>query len=259
LHRGPWRAVTTTFGLDCNPLRRRSDRIEVAALFTAVLLCPGIAPLAALVGIMVCGELLNLAERQARTRLPVVGIVLDQPGSADRGAAYPSRRALVAWTTADGLESSGTVTVPRDAGSGSHVTVWTTSQGVPTHPPLTPSQVTADAAAVAVSVVGSAMGFVRLAWRVVRRSLDRRRYRAWESEWVEIGNSPTLRVLDRGATLGQHRGCGQPRDELRQPIADRPCDTARGAARRQGEAPDLQLSVASARCCLEGLEKWSPA
>jgi hypothetical protein len=186
LHRGPWRAVTTTFGLDRNPLRRRSDRIEVAALFTAVLLCLASLPLAALVGIMVRGELMNLAERQARTRLPVVGTVLDLPGSAVRGAAYPSRRALVAWTTADGLEGSGTVTVPGDAGSGSHVTVWTTSKGLPTHPPLTPSQVTADAAAAAVSVEGSAMGCVWLAWLVVRRSLDRRRYRAWESEWVEI-------------------------------------------------------------------------
>jgi hypothetical protein len=184
--RALWRAGASKFGLDRNPLRRRSDRIESAALATALLLCVAALPLAALVGIWMRGELLNTAEHQARTRVPAVGTVLDERPPAAGVQVYAPTTARVAWTTPDGLETVGRVTVPSDARPGSRVTVWTTSQGVPTDPPLTASQVTADAAAVAMSVQATAMGLAWLAFVVVRRLLERGRYRAWETAWMQI-------------------------------------------------------------------------
>lgn len=156
-------------------------------MITAVLVCVVTLPVAVLLGTWTRAELADAAERQARVRIPAVGTVLDEQAPTTVGSQVPGPRSVrVAWQTPDGFETVGNVTVPSDARPGSRVTVWTTTSGEPTDAPLTPSQISANAVAAGVLVQGLAMALAWLAFLVVRRVLDRRRYSAWENAWIRL-------------------------------------------------------------------------
>jgi hypothetical protein len=178
----------TWLGFDRNPLRRRSDRIESVVLMTALLVSVAALPFAVLLGISVQDSLQREAERQALNRLPVAGTVVEEAPTAVTAAAKGSgpEQAQVAWTTPDGVERTDTVTVPSSSHPGSEVTVWTTPDGRLTAPPLTSSQVAADAVAVAAAGQLAVMGLAWMAFRGVRHALDRRRYRLWDAEWLRV-------------------------------------------------------------------------
>jgi uncharacterized membrane protein YhaH (DUF805 family) len=171
---------------DRNPLRRSSDRVETAVLALLVIVFLVAAPFAALASgswALARAHQAQLAERASLYQVPAVVLKLDAPS----GAAYGDPGAQARWTAHDGKVITSEIPVPLGTAVGSTQWLWTTRDGQVTDPPLQDSQVTGQAyvaegfAVVILAVLLSITGLL------ARRTLDRRRMAAWDTEWRAIG------------------------------------------------------------------------
>ena len=176
---------------DCNPLRRRIDRVEaavVAGLIAAFLIC------APLLGPAAGNRSDSAAIREQRAEMAwrlvpatVQGNWQGQIPYGPGGTVWMMAR----WTAPDGQARRGWISVtPGDAAGGS-VRVWVTPSGSLTWPPLEHSQVQAHIALaqwLAVLVLGLVLCLVAGAGRVLfaqRRLADwNRAWRAAEPRWT---------------------------------------------------------------------------
>jgi hypothetical protein len=87
------------------------------------------------------------------------------------------------WELPDGTTRTGFVRAENGLKAGAEVPVWLGDTGRPTTPPMS----TADAAVtgVLVAVTGwlVVVGLLALSCWALHHALDRRRYRAWETDW----------------------------------------------------------------------------
>lgn len=175
---------------DQNPLRRRADRLEFAALAALFVVFLIGAPLIALV---VGRWAYTGADRAARSENaawhPVTAVLqqgVPKAAFSPYGAASFAQVPAV-WTAPDGATRTGKIAAVAGTAPGSTITVWTDRSGTLTGPPLQHPQV-ADQAALAgtIAVVGFA-GSLIVAGVLVRRALDRRRLAAWDSAWDATG------------------------------------------------------------------------
>lgn len=120
---------------------------------------------------------------------PVRAVVLygaPRPSKNPYAAVY-RERVPARWTARDGAVRTGMVTAAAGTPAGATVTIWISRQGVPTGPPLGPSQITRQGVlAAVVAVLGVALLLIVLAI-VIRRMLNRRRMAAWDVEWSATG------------------------------------------------------------------------
>jgi hypothetical protein len=168
---------------DRNPLRRRIDRIEAAAVCGLAVAFLAGAPLAA-VGAHHIAYTLGARTLQAERswhRVPAV-LLADAPvsGYAAAAALVPAR-----WTAPGGGGSrTGTVYAPPGATSGSTVTVWVDGSGnAASAPPLRLSQVRTQAVLAAVFAALLVSQLLLAAGAAVHWWLARRRDAAWDAEW----------------------------------------------------------------------------
>jgi hypothetical protein len=181
---------------DHNPLRRRSDRAEaaiVAGLLAALLAG---APAAAITaGQWVCAAGVRAEHAQQAGRHQVTAVLLETApgvGAAVPGLA-PRVQVQARWTAPDGTARTGQITVTGGMAAGSSVQVWTDASGRLQDPPLRHGTVVVLAVVTAIWVF-VLVGLLLLGtWRVARRSLDRRRLAAWESDWRVTGPRWTSR------------------------------------------------------------------
>ncbi|HEX6527422.1 MAG TPA: hypothetical protein VF070_46530 [Streptosporangiaceae bacterium] len=172
---------------DRNPLRRGTDRAEVAvcAALTAAFLSA--APFAAHTAANWShASSLRELQTQRTTFHQVRATLLDAPLSVPAYGAKPVPEAYCRWTAPDGHARTGLVTVPADAGKGSTVLLWTDQSGQIVVP-LQGAQVHLReelAAAVAVAV----LALVALALALgAHQALNRRRMAAWDADWLATG------------------------------------------------------------------------
>ena len=159
-------------GLDGNPLRRRTDKIEAClAALTLVVFVTG-APV------------LSVAAGRAW--------VMEHSGrqvSAVLLRAAPSVTGLVParWIAPDGRTRTGWIPVSRGLAAGRTVSLRVNAAGSPTGPSLRHGAVLGREAAAAV-VVPVALGWVLLCLAEVGRwVLDRRRLAGWDAAWATVG------------------------------------------------------------------------
>ena len=175
-------------GLDRNPLRRRSDRVEssiMAALLAAFLIGAPITVIA--VGHLAhAGALRAQHGQQAWHRVPA--ILLD---TAPKGASFMNQSATFTWVRARWTAPDGSVRVgevPAAAGTraGSTVHVWAGRTGVVARTPLTATQIVGRVAAAA-TFAPIALGVLLLSMgALARRLLERRSLTRWEAAWEAI-------------------------------------------------------------------------
>ncbi len=175
---------------DDNPLRRRADRVERAALAGLLALVALAGPAAALTAGHWAGA---AAQRSARAEaaqwLPVQAQVLraaPPPGGPANPSSYlahvPAR-----WTAPDGAQRRGTVLVVAGTRAGRTVTIWTTRSGTQAGLPLQHAQVIGRAALAAAMALLLVVAILLAAAIVVRRIANTRRLAGWESAWAAIG------------------------------------------------------------------------
>jgi hypothetical protein len=171
-----------------NPLRRPSDRIELA--MAGLLLA---AFLAALVVAPFLSARIDQAQSAAAEHLHPAVAVLTGDGPYGNGLAG-NGWAAARWRAPDGQPRTGTLTTLTapaiwNAGPGTRVQVWLTSAGAPAIPPPGPGAVLFTTVAI-VMLAGISLMICYWLCRVV---LDRHRLAAWGSAWARIGPRWTMR------------------------------------------------------------------
>ncbi len=198
-------------GLDGNPLRRTSDRVE--AWFTVLLLVALVLmmPYAAWRAGRACYTAGVRTERVEQAhRYRTEALLLPYPGTgaapaanpgqgdqddssvgADSDAAAPARgsaadsrvRAYAQWTGVDGSEHHGFIPVPAPAQPGTRIPVWTNATGDMVGPPQRRSETVIDATTIAVVTAALVAGLLAGVRVVVRRGLDAYRLARWQEAW----------------------------------------------------------------------------
>lgn len=166
-------------GLDRNPLRRTSDRIEA---WITVLLMVAFVPLAVLVTVQVGRWVYASGMRdQAARRVPAVALAPARVANPEYGVPemlwVPAR-----WRIGDATRT-GQAQVPYGTAKGARVRIWIGQDGHPITSPATPSQTrNQEIAAMVMSplMLAEALTF---AWGGLHWLLDRRRLAAWGTEW----------------------------------------------------------------------------
>lgn len=189
-------AALRRLGLDDNPLRRHSDRLQTRArLIIGALFLLGCV-VAALVGRAAYGQETFAAERDARTGYQATGrVVSTSTSTADPQTGATQRVVRVAWRDGDGRAHRQHLVLPIGRKVTSSLDVWVDSRGRASlsRPP--------ESRTVA-SGIGAAMLFLftqtLVLWSVyglVVVVLNRRRSRAWQREWRLVEPEWRRRVL----------------------------------------------------------------
>jgi hypothetical protein len=177
-------------GLDRNPLRRPTDRIEAAIRLATMILLVVAVPL---VCIVVGHVAARLAQRQAHTQAAAerkVAAVLLQGVSAGRTpdpySAVQMTMVPARWQPPGQAPRFGQVLAPSGAPAGGTENIWIDASGGVASAP--------DAglvdAAVAVAVINTCLGaglVVLLSNGLARLALERRRISDWDAEWQATG------------------------------------------------------------------------
>jgi hypothetical protein len=177
-------------GLDHNPLRRRTDRIEAATRLATMILLVVIVPLAC---IIVGQFAAHLAERQVHSQQAaertVTAVLLQavpadntpDPYSVVQMSMVPAR-----WQPPGQVPRTGQVLAPIGARAGSPETIWIGASGAVA---IGPDTGLVDAA-ICVAVVNTwlAAGLIlMLSNGLARHLLERRRMSDWDAEWQATG------------------------------------------------------------------------
>ena len=172
-------------GLQPNPLRRRSDRVQAHARLAALLVWVAAVPLATSIGSVVHDRL----DAGVATRSSSPAVVLSDPADPSGKDGLLPRTATVTWTTATGVEHTSVAQIPWNARRGTRFTLWTDAAGRPTTPPSPSAVRWTDGLLAAAGVLVAAFVVLWLALLALRLLLDRQRYREWDLEWLQLGAS----------------------------------------------------------------------
>lgn len=186
---GRIRRAARRLGLDRNPMRRRTDRLQVmlrAGLLT--LLVTGVPAAAFFAGHSAYVSALRTGRAQAAHWHRTPAVVLRV---TDKATGWQHSRPLVAtwsvrWRMPDGSSRTAEVASTGKAVPGSAVRVWLNQAGRLTRPPLSRADAAGragDAAAAAAAAMTVLLGAVE---RVTSRMLDRRRLAGWEADWSAV-------------------------------------------------------------------------
>jgi hypothetical protein len=177
-------------GIDRNPLRRRTDRVEawltVAVLSAALLFGPVVVWCAGAVAHDNEVTAAKQDRRQPRFKLDAV-LQADAGGQLvlDDHTRLPAERVPAKWTAPDGTQRSGLVIPPSAEHAGAVVVIWTDAHGNLVGPPATHSPAALALTVGTVAAVGFAT-VVAVLLLVIRRRLDKLRLASWQVEWTQI-------------------------------------------------------------------------
>jgi hypothetical protein len=171
--------------LDRNPLRRGSDRAETVILGILMAAFMAGAPFAAhAAGSWTYAASAREAQAQQAALRQVPATLLQ---AAALWSTTDESGASARWRAPDGQVRTGDVVAPVGTPARSTVMVWVNRAGQLTDPPLQHSQVTGRADIMRVLAVTTlAIVLIMVGW-VARRTLDRRRLAAWDTEWLVTG------------------------------------------------------------------------
>jgi hypothetical protein len=183
------------FTLGSGPLKRGTDRIEMASRMFVVAAVLAAAPVAISVGSMTRTHLHEAAvahgaELHRTEALVLSDVYRPRPSSGDGlSSAYAARavvRTRASWVTPAGSTRVGDVVVPAGTRAGTSITIWLTPDGRLTAAPADASVVAAGAAAAgALAFLAVPLAAVGL-HLVTSWLLDRRRARQWAAGWASV-------------------------------------------------------------------------
>ncbi|WP_157099852.1 Rv1733c family protein [Microbispora sp. ATCC PTA-5024] len=170
---------------DGNPLRRASDRLEALAALVFLALCVACLGPAAVAG----NAVYRSGVAQERAGQWVTATVLAEAPKLTwvslEGAAA-ELRTRVAWTVPGRGRVVGEAPVPEGTKPGALVRVWLDPSGRPGDGPPVHMETTVGAVVTGVSTEAVAVGLLLASLALFRALLDRRRFAAWEAEWISV-------------------------------------------------------------------------
>jgi hypothetical protein len=178
-------------GLERNPLRRRTDRIEAVIRLAAVVLLLMAVPVAVIaVGLRADHLALRQANAQRAAERQVTAVLLRpaQPtGVPDPYTSVQMTYVLARWQPSGQPPRSGQVLAPAGTRAGSTVTIWIDASGAVAFPPPDHRDIAGDVTIAAVVAALVTSLFVLGLNALARRALDHRRLQAWDAEWRATG------------------------------------------------------------------------
>jgi hypothetical protein len=166
-----------------NPLRRRTDYFEPAALLVVVLIAVVTVALAITIAQAELRGRLVEVEREQAVKHQVVANVIAEVDGNDRTAHRP---VAVRWGEPPD-ERVAVIQLPARAPVTDTVPVWLDQQGQLTAPPLTRAEATQAAGLAGAGVlIGSALVTI-VVLIGARLWVTRRRLAAWAAEWEKVG------------------------------------------------------------------------
>jgi hypothetical protein len=178
-------------GLDRNPLRRGTDRVESALRLVMILLVVTAVPAAAVAaGRWADHYALHRAQAQRAVDHQVTAVLLEDAPAV--GIPDPYTSVQTAWVPARWQPPrqpprTGEVLALTGAHKGSTVRTWIDPSGAVTDPPLDRRFIVGDVWLAVMATCLMSWLLLLVAGVLVRRGLDRRRLRAWEAEWRASG------------------------------------------------------------------------
>ncbi|MFL6126012.1 hypothetical protein [Actinophytocola sp.] len=171
-----------------NSLARGVDRFEGVAVGLLVLLALVLLPVMLTFGSLTYEDLAEQQAHQNSGRHETVAVLTGdvvESGAVD-GSVTTNGKTPARWRTPDGKVHTGLVYAEDGLTSGAEVPVWVDASGRPGDPPMSGLEIVC--AAVLIAVLGwlVAAGSLAVAAVGLRRALDRRRFRAWETEWARV-------------------------------------------------------------------------
>jgi hypothetical protein len=174
-------------GLDRNPLRRSVDRVE-SGLIIGVLIGALLAiPVAAGLGTSVREQAdRTAAERKAQLRQVDARTLENTAELVPSTPGQVNSQVRVVWYDAAGLPREGRAEVLIGTTAGTALTVWLDRNGTIARAPRESADSVALGAAAGFALLMVAWPLLWGAYRLARRSLDRRRAQEWEREWEQV-------------------------------------------------------------------------
>ena len=178
-------------GIDRNPLRRGTDRVEAALRLVVIILIVLAVPAASVaVGRWADHDALHRAQAQWAADHQVTAVLLraapatgiPNPYTSVQTAWVPAR-----WQPPGQPPRTGEVLAVAGARKGSTVRTWIDLSGEVTDPPLDHRVVAGDVWLAVMTTCLVSWLLLLTATVLARRVLDRRRLRAWEAEWRSCG------------------------------------------------------------------------
>jgi hypothetical protein len=178
-------------GLDNNPLRRGTDRVEAALRLVMILLLVLAVPAAAVaVGRWTDHHALHRAQAERTADHLVTAVLLEDAPAAGTPNPYASMQTawvLARWQPPGQPPRTGDVLTLAGAHRGSTVRTWIGPSGAVADPPPDHRVVVGEAWLAGVTTCLLSWLALLVASALARRALDRRRLRAWEAEWRTSG------------------------------------------------------------------------
>ena len=187
------------FTLGSGPLKRGSDRLQVAGRLVVVLALLAAPPLAVAATTVTTAQLEALAEEEAAERSRVDAVLLeDAPEAAGSGyggqepVKVPTR---AVWPVPGGAERQGVVLVRPHTAAGTTVPVWVHRDGHITRAPMARSRIDSSAMTMgAVYFLGIPLATWTL-YALLCAALDAHRERRWAQGWAAVGPESATRLL----------------------------------------------------------------
>jgi hypothetical protein len=175
---------------DRNPLRRATDRVEAALVAMVLAVFLACAPLLGVAAWHWAHAAAQRAARDQRSTSQQVSAVLMQSAPPPVLAAIGSSSVAevrAQWIVPGGAVHTGDIAVPGGTKAGNRVMIWIDTVGRLTGPPLSPAQVTSQAAQAAVGAAATLALVLAGVLLFARRALNRRRLAAWHDGWSAFG------------------------------------------------------------------------
>jgi hypothetical protein len=179
--------------LDRNPLRRGSDRAETAILAALVAAFLAGAPFAAqATGAWTRAALQREQAAQESSWHLVPAILLTAASTGVRVSnVAPGPQAKARWIAPNGTTIISSIPVTSGGHPGTTVRIWVARDGGLAQQPLMDSQVSSEVGCAEVGTVAALAVTLAFVGFLGRRSLDKRRLAAWDTEWRSAGPSST--------------------------------------------------------------------
>ncbi|MEO3861679.1 hypothetical protein [Acrocarpospora sp. B8E8] len=190
--RGPVTRLIRWLGLDRNPLRRRSDRVEAAIRLMSVIGVLASVVLGVLLGVRTYRYGLGLEVEQQRTRHRVDATLLETAGPKISLSAPAAGPAMATWKSLNGVPHQGLIDAPAMWQKGQTVHVWIDNRGEIVPRPRDRETTLISGMTVGVGIPLFALALVSLLLLTTRMLTARRARQAWAAEWTII--EPTWRI-----------------------------------------------------------------
>jgi hypothetical protein len=174
------------FALGSGPLKRGTDRLQLAARVLLVLTLVTAIPiaLAVLTASYTQGRAVAAAETAERHQVTAT-LLADATASTD-SADPEAATAPVTWTLPSGAVSEDVLAVPRGATAGSPVRIWIDDSGEVTRRPATSGDAAAQAFGLGLLTLMAISLAATTAYLLFRTVQERGRSRRWAEDWALV-------------------------------------------------------------------------